>query len=53
MHHDTPRPPALCVRKPRLYRVACELSTYEEPYRALDALMAILSAGMKGVRGET
>lgn len=47
MHHDTPRPPARYANKPRLYRLACELSTYENPYRVLNALKAILSTGAK------
>lgn len=34
--------------KPNLWRVACELSTYKEPHKVLNALMAILSADMKG-----
>ena len=38
----------LRAKKPNLYRVACELATYEKPYEVLDALMKILSAGMKG-----
>ena len=40
----------LRAKKPRLYRVACELSTYEEPYEVLNALVAILGAGVKGER---
>ena len=29
--------------RPNLYRLACELSTYEDPYRVLNALVALLS----------
>lgn len=31
----------LYQRKPRLYRVACELSKFEDPYKALDVLLAL------------
>lgn len=42
------RPPEQYAGKPNLWRVACELSTFKDPYRALNALMAALGADMKG-----
>ena len=38
----------LRAKKPNLYRVAYELSTYEDPYRVLNALVALLGADVKG-----
>ena len=40
--------PQQYANTPNLWRVACELSTFKEPYRVLNALMAILGADMKG-----
>lgn len=31
----------LYKRKPCMYRVACELSKFEDPYKALDVLLAL------------
>ncbi|MBD5152250.1 MAG: hypothetical protein HDT16_07135 [Oscillibacter sp.] len=36
----------LRAKKPNLYRVACELASFERPYAVLAALEAILKAGM-------
>lgn len=33
---------SLYIRKPRLLRVAQELSKFEEPYRAMDAMLLLL-----------
>lgn len=33
---------SLYIRKPRLLRVAQELSKFEEPYKAMDALLLLL-----------
>lgn len=33
---------SLYIKKPRLLRVAQELSKFEEPYRAMDALLLLL-----------
>lgn len=35
---------SLYIRKPRLLRVAQELSKFEEPYRAMDALLLLLKS---------
>ena len=35
-------------KKPNLYRVACELSTHEDPYRVLNALAVLLSEKKEG-----
>ncbi|MBD5168889.1 MAG: hypothetical protein HDT20_01995 [Oscillibacter sp.] len=37
----------LRAKKPNLYRVACELASFERPYAVLAALEAVLRAGMK------
>ena len=34
--------------RPNLYRLACELASYENPDRVLNALKPILSANVKG-----
>ena len=40
--------PEKYANRPNLYRLACELSTYKEPYRVLNALKDVLSANVKG-----
>lgn len=40
--------PEKYANRPNLYRLACELSTYENPDRVLNALKAVLSANVKG-----
>ena len=37
--------------RPELYRVACELASYENPHKALNALTAVLNADTKGGPG--
>lgn len=37
----------LYKRKPRLYRVACELSKFDDPYKALDMLLALVGSTQK------
>ena len=34
----------LCQRKPRLYQVALELSKFDDPYKALDMLLALVGS---------
>lgn len=34
----------LYQRKPRLYRVALELSKFDDPYKALDLLLALVGS---------
>ena len=38
----------LQAERPRLYQVACELSTYEDPNRVLHSLFALLSKKKEG-----
>lgn len=35
------------AERPNLWRLACELSTYEDPYRVFNALMAIAGSMLK------
>ena len=37
----------LYKRKPRLYQVALELSKFDDPYKALDALLALVMSMTK------
>lgn len=37
----------LCKRKPRLYRVALELSKFDDPHKALDMLLALVGSTQK------
>lgn len=37
----------LYQRKPRLYRVALELSKFDDPYKALDLLLALVESTQK------
>lgn len=37
----------LYQRKPRLYRVAIELSKFDDPYKALDLLLALAGPMLK------
>lgn len=36
-------------KKPRLYRIACELSTFKEPDKALNVLMALAGLAFEQV----
>ena len=38
----------LRAKKPNLYRLACELASYENPDRVLNVLKSFLSANVKG-----
>lgn len=38
---------SLYIRKPRLLRVAEELSKFEEPYKAMDAMLLLLEGCTK------
>lgn len=40
MEHETTE--SLYIRKPRLLRVAQELAKFEDPYKAMDALLLLL-----------
>ena len=42
--------PEKYANRPELYRVACELASYENPHKALNALKAVLNADTKGGR---
>lgn len=37
----------LYQRKPRLYQVALELSKFDDPYKALDLLLALVGSTQK------
>ena len=37
----------LYKRKPRMYRVACELAKFDDPYKALDMLLTPAGPMMK------
>lgn len=37
----------LYQRKPRLYQVALELSKFDDPYKALDMLLALVGSTQK------
>lgn len=39
----------LRTKKPNLYRLACELASFEKPYAVLASLEAILRAGMADI----
>lgn len=43
----------LRAKKPRLYRVALELSKFDDPYKALDMLLALVEPMTKEERCET
>ena len=47
MHHDMSRPPEQYAHKPNLWRVACELSRFKDPYKALDMLLALAGPLLK------
>ena len=40
----------LRAQKPNLWRVACELSKFKDPYKALDALVVLAGPLLKGGR---
>ena len=37
----------LYKKKPRLYRVACELSKFDDPYKALELMLALAGPIMR------
>lgn len=37
----------LYKKKPRLYRVACELSKFDDPYKALELILALAGLTMR------
>ena len=38
----------LQAKRPNLYRVACELAKFEDPYKALDMLLALAGPMLRG-----
>ena len=47
MHYDENHPPEQCANTPNWWRLACELSKFKEPEKALNLLLAIAGPMLK------
>ena len=44
---EMPCPPEQYADKPNLWRLACELATFKEPYKAMNSLLGIIKVSAK------
>lgn len=47
MHYDENHPPEQYAKTPNLWRLACELSKFKNPYMTLDMVIAIAGPMLK------